>query len=121
MSGKGVQYICGKENAEYFCKTKNKKFTLYNLHTFAKTGKPLVGPSTPVKRERSSSSTKSKSQGLSRKQQDILELLKDDPVMRKTCIQKVMKEDGSDNDSSTGSSTKHKNCDIQDSQDPYDL
>ena len=43
--------LYGKENVGYLCKIKNKKFTLRNLDTFAKTKKPLAGLSTPVKRD----------------------------------------------------------------------
>ena len=57
----------------------------------------------------------------SQKQRDILELLKDDPVMRIAYIQKFMIDDGLDDDSSLRSSTKRKDCALQDSQEPYDL
>ena len=43
--------LYGKENVEYFCKTKTKKFTLHNLHTFKKKKEVDTGPSTPVKGE----------------------------------------------------------------------
>ena len=54
--------LCGQENVEHFCKTKTKKFTIHNLHLFKK--KASIEPSTPVKKEGSSSSSKSKTKGL---------------------------------------------------------
>ena len=41
--------LCGSENVEHYCRTKTKKFTLHNLHTFeVQVG---IGPSTPWKKE----------------------------------------------------------------------
>jgi len=76
--------LCGKENVEYFCQTNTKKFTLHNLQRFEKQTK--VEPSTPTKRVSSSSSTKSKAKGLSQKETDLLDYLKDDPNMRQTVL-----------------------------------
>ena len=85
----------------------------------------ITGPSPAVKRDSSSSSTKTQSKGLSQKEQDIVELLKDDPAMRQVFLQKIMdnKDDDDDDEptSSVGSSTKLGPCDYQDSQDPFDL
>jgi len=72
--------LCGKENVEYLCKTNTKKFTLHNLQRFKKQTK--IEPSMPTKKESSCSSTKSKAKGLSQKEWDLLEYLKDDPSMR---------------------------------------
>jgi len=54
--------LCDKENVEHFCKTNKKKFTLHNLHLFEKS---KLAPTTPTKKESSSSSTKTKAKGLS--------------------------------------------------------
>ena len=75
--------------------------------------------STPTKMEVSSSSTKSKSKGLTQKQRDILEVLKDDPAIRQIFLQKLLDNDDSDDISSSAeSATKPKIEDPQDSQDP---
>ena len=99
---------------------RTKKFTLHNLHTFeAKVG---IGPSTPQKKESPSTSTEARAQGLSQKEKDILEFLKDDPPMLQIFLQKILdKKDDSEDDevSSTASNTKPKNDIYQDSQDPY--
>jgi len=76
--------LCGKENVDYFCKNGKRKFTLHNLHLFEKS---KVAPATPskkeTKREKSSSSlTKTKARGLSQKEKDLLDYLKDDPSMK---------------------------------------
>jgi len=69
--------------------------------------------------EVSSSSTKSKSKGLTQKQRDILEVLNDDPTMRQIFLQKLLDNDDSDDISSSAeSATKPKIEDPQDSQDP---
>jgi len=41
--------------------------------------------------------------------------------MRTTCVQKLMVDDGLDEDSLVGSLTKPKDCDSHDSQDLFDL
>jgi len=110
---------------EYFCKTNTKKFTLHNLQRFEKQTK--IEPSTPTKRESSSSSTKSKAKGLSQKERDLLEYLKDDPNMRQIVLQKILDKKGDSDDdeivSSAASSSPPKPGDpcFQDSQDPYEL
>jgi len=113
--------LCCSENVEHYCRTKTKKFTLHNLHTFEIPVK--IGPSTPQKKESSSSSTKAKQKGLSQKEKEVLEYLKDDPAMRQIFLQKILdKADDSDDASSTASNPKNKIDDLyQDSQDPYDM
>jgi len=72
----------------------------------------------------SSSSTKSKARGLSQKERDLLEYLKDDPSMKQIVLQKILdKQANSDDDtvSSASSSAPPKPEDFQDSQDPYEL
>ena len=69
-----------------------------------------------------SSSTKSKSKGLTQKQRDILEVLKDDPAIRQIFLQNLHDNVVTDdNSSSAESTTKPRIEDLQDSQDPYDL
>jgi len=63
-----------------------KKFTLHYLQHFKKQSK--IALATPTKKESSSSSTKSKTKGLSKKELDLLEYLKDDPNMRQIVLQK---------------------------------
>jgi len=108
---------------EHYCRTKTKKFTLHNLHIFE--AKSSIGPSSPQKKESPSSSTKTKRKGLSQKEKEVLEYLKDDPPMRQIFLQKILdKADDSDADevSSTASNNDNKNNDMyQDSQDPYEL
>ena len=58
--------LCCKENVEYLCKT--KKFTLHNLHTIEKKKEVGTGPSTPIKRESLTTSTKARVKGLSQKE-----------------------------------------------------
>jgi len=102
---------------EYFCKTKTKKFTLHNLHTIEKKKKIAAGPSARAKRESPITSTKARVKGLSQKEREILELLKDDPNMRQIFVQKILdKTDDSDNEtvSSAASSSKPKQQDYQD-------
>ena len=113
--------LCSSENVEHYCRTKTKKFTLHNLHSFET--KSSIGPSTPQKKESSSSSTKAKRKGLSQKEKEVLEYLKDDPAMRQIFLQKILdKADDSDDASSTASNHKNKPDDLyQDSQDPYDM
>lgn len=121
--------LCSKENVEHFCRTRTKKFTLHNLHLL-EGPQPDVGPSTPVKKERSSSRD-SKFKGLSQKEKDLLEYLKDDPSMRQMVLQKILakQDDGSDGEtvSSAASSAPPKPfkpkawADYEDSQDPYDM
>ena len=91
------------------------------MHTFEIPIK--IGPSTPQKKESSSSSTKAKQKGLSQKEKEVLEYLKDDPAMRQIFLQKILdKADDSDDASSTASNPKNKIDDLyQDSQDPYDM
>jgi len=50
------------------------------LHTFD--AKARIGPLTPQKNESPTTSTKGHAKGLSQKEKDILEFLKDDPHMR---------------------------------------
>ena len=119
--------LCGKENVEYFCQTNKKKFTLHNLHLFEKS--KAIAPATPVKRETkeqsSSSSTKTKAKGLSQKERDLLEYLKDDPSMKQIVLQKILDKQGDSDDdetvSSAASSSPPKPEDFQDFQDPYEL
>ena len=117
--------LCGKENVEYFCKINAKKFTLHNLQHLEKESK--IAPATPTMKESSSSSTKSKAKGLSQKERDLLEYLKDDPNMRQIVLQKILDKKGDSYDdeivSSAASSSPPKpgNPCFQDSQDPYDL
>jgi len=118
--------LCSKENVAYFCKTGKRKFTLHNVHLFEKT---KVAPATPAqkytkKEHSSSSSTKPKNKGLSQKERDLLEYLKDDPGMKQIVLQKILdKQTNSDEDtvSSAASSSPPKPEDFQDSQDPYEL
>jgi len=78
-----------------------------------------------VKREKSSSSyTKTKAKGLSQKERDLLEYLRDDPSMKQIVLQKILDKQGDSNDetaSSAASSSPPKSEDLQDSQDPYEL
>jgi len=118
--------LCGKENVAYFCKTGKRKFTLHNVHLFEQT---KVAPATPAQKETkkehsSSSATKPKNKGLSQKERDLLEYLKDDPGMKQIVLQKILdKQTNSDEDtvSSAASSSPPKPEDFQESQDPYDL
>ena len=73
--------LCGKENVEFFYKTKTKKFTLHNLYTFDNKKAVAKRPSTPIKKESPLSLAKARSKGLTQKEQEILELFKDDPAM----------------------------------------
>jgi len=110
--------LCGKENVQYFWKTKTKKFTLHNLHTFEKKKEIATGPSTPAKRESPTTSTKARVKGSSQKEWEILELLKDDPIIRQIFLQKILdKTDDLDDEivSSASSSSKPKQQDYQDS------
>jgi len=115
-----------QRKCSYFCRTNKKKFTLHNLHLF-ETSK-AVAPATPIKREKneqsSSSSTKFKAKGLSQKEQDLLEYLKDDPSMKQIVQQKILDKQGYADDetvSSASSSSPPKPEEFQDSQDPYEL
>jgi len=118
--------LCGEENVEDFCRTNKKKFTLHNLYLFEKT---KIAPATPSKKEvkqekSSSSSTKPKAKGLSQKECDLLEYLKDDPAMKQIIFQKILdKQTNSDDEtvSLVASSSPPKLEDFQDSQDPYEL
>jgi len=74
--------LCCSENVEHYCWSKTKKFTLHNLHTCET--KTSIGPSTPQKKESPSSSTKAKRKGLSQKEKEVLEYLKDDPPCDKS-------------------------------------
>ena len=91
--------LCGKENVEYFCTTKTKIVTLQNIHSFDKKDIAL-GPSTLKKMEVSSSSTKSKSKGLTEKQRDILEVLKYEPAIKQIFLRKLLDIDVTDDNSS---------------------
>ena len=99
--------LCGSENVEHYCHTKIKKFTLHNLHTFeAQVG---IGPSTPRKKKESpSSSSRMKNKGLSQKEKDVLEFLKDDPRIRQIFLQKILNKanDSDEEVSSTASNNK---------------
>ena len=115
------QNSVAKENVEYFCRTKTKKFTLQNIYSFDKKG-TACGPSTGTKTKVSSSSTKSKSKGLTQKQRHILEVLKDDRAFRQIFLQNLLENDVTDdNSSSAESATKPRIEDLHDSQDRYDL
>jgi len=85
--------LCGKENAQYFCRTKTKNYTIQNIHTFDKITELASKPPTPTKMEVSSSSTKSKSKEVTKKQGDILQVLKGDPAMRQVFLQKLLDND----------------------------
>jgi len=125
MAGIKAQ-LCGKENVDYFCKNGKRKFTLHNMHLFVKS---KVAPTTPTKKEvkrekSSSSSTKTKAKGLSQKERDLLEYLKDDPSMKQIVLQKILDKQGDFDDdtiSSAASSSPPKPENLQDSQDPYEL
>ena len=104
--------LCSSENVEHYCRTKTKKFTLHNLHSFE--AKAHIGPSTPRKKESPSSSAKAKRKGLSQKEKEVLEYIKDDSPIRQIFLQKIVdKADDSDNDdvSSTASNNDNKNKD----------
>jgi len=109
---------------EYICKTNTKKFTLHNLQHFEKQSK--LAPATPTKKESSSSSTKFKTKGLSQKEKDLVEYLKDDPGTRQIVLQKILDKKGDSHDDETVSSAASSSprlgdpC-LQDSQDPYEL
>ena len=81
-------------------RTNEKKFTLHNLHLF-ETSK-AIALATPIKREKkeqsSSSSTKFKAKGLSQKERDLLEYLKDDPSMKQIVLQKILDKQGNSDD-----------------------
>jgi len=116
--------LCGKENVEHFCRTNTKKFALHNLQHFEKQSK--IAPATPTKKESSSSSTKSKTKGLSQKERDLLEYLKDYPNMRQIVLQKILDKKGDSDDDETISSAalsspKPGDHCLQGSQDPYEL
>ena len=117
--------LCGKENVEHFCKHGKRKFTLQNLANFYKSKAPLTPSKKEIKSEQSSSSsTKSKAKGLSQKERDLLEYLKDDPSMKQIVLQKILDKQGhsADDTASSASSSSPKNLeDFQDSQDPYEL
>ena len=71
-----------------------------------------------------SSSTKTKAKGLSQKEKDLLDYLKDDPDMKQIVLQKILNKQGDSDDetnSPAASSSPPKPEDVQDSQDPYDL
>ena len=108
--------LCGSENVEHYCRTKTKKFTLHNLHTFAFD----VGPSTPKKHD-SPASSKSKGKGLSQKEREVLEYLKDDPDIRQSILQKILDKASSDDEASSTASNVKQHDMYQDSQDPYDM
>ena len=116
----------GQENVEHFCKIKTKKFTLHKLHLFEK--KASIKPSTLVKKEGSSSLSKSKTNGLSQKERELLEYLKDDPSIRQIVHQKILDKQGDSDDETISSAAslsphqqKPRDPYYQHSQDPYDL
>ena len=117
--------LCGKENVEHFCKYGKRKFTLHNYHLFDKTQAPITPSKKESKHQKSSSSsTKTQARGLSQKERDLLEYLKDDPTMKQIVLQKILdKQTNKDDDtvSSASSSAPPKPEDFQDSQDPYEL
>ena len=92
---------------------------------FDKAKAPLTPSKKEVKTEQSSSSsTKSKAKGLSQKERDLLEYLKDDPNMKQIVLQKILDKQGHSDDetaSSASSSSPQKFEDFQDSQDPYEF
>ena len=104
---------------EHFCKHGKRKFTIHNLPMFDKAKAPLTPSKKEVKTEQSSSSsTKSKAKGLSQKERDLLEYLKDDPNMKQIILQKILdKQSNSDDEtaSSASSSSPQKFEDFQDS------
>uniref|UniRef100_A0A7C8Z3P8 Uncharacterized protein n=1 Tax=Opuntia streptacantha TaxID=393608 RepID=A0A7C8Z3P8_OPUST len=63
-----------------------------------------IEPSTPTKKESSSSSTKTKAKGFLQKERDLLEYLKDDPSMRQIVLQKILDKKGEFDDDETLSS-----------------
>ena len=66
----------------------------------------------------SSSSTKTKAKGLSQKERDLLDYLKDDPDMKQIVLQKILNKQGDSDDetvSSAASSSPPKPEDFQDS------
>jgi len=117
--------LCCKENVEHFCKTGKRKFTLHNYHLFDKTTAPLTPTKKEVKQDQSSSSSaKSKAKGLSQKERDLLEYLKDDPSMKQIVLQRILDKQGNAEEetaSSASSSSPPKPEDFQDSQDPYEF
>jgi len=87
--------LCGKENVTYFLSTSTKKYTLFNLAQIVTPPKqPALAPPTPTKME-TSSSTKgsSHSSGLTQRQKDLLEALKEELALHKAYLQKLMAED----------------------------
>jgi len=95
--------LCCKENVEYFCKTKTKKFTLHNLHTFEKKKEVATCPSTPIKKESPTTSAKARVKGLSQKEREILKLLKDEPSMRQIFLQKILNKTNDSDDETVNS------------------
>jgi len=84
-----------------------------------------LATSTLIKME-TSTSTKgsSHSHGLTQKQKDLLEALKDEPALQKAYLRKLMNDDNDsdDNDKAISSaSTTKPTCNLQDSQDPYEF
>jgi len=72
----------------------------------------------------SSSSTKTKAKGLSQKERDLLDYLKDDPDIKQIALQKILNKQRDFDDetvNSAASSSPPKPEDFQDSQDPYEL
>jgi len=59
--------MCQRKCGVFF-KIKTKKFMLHNLHTFDRKKEVATGPSTPVKRDCPTTSTKAKAKGLSQKE-----------------------------------------------------
>ena len=87
-----------------------------------------MAPVTPTKKDKKeksySSSSKTKTEGLSQKERDLLEYLKDDPGMKQIALQKILDKQGDSDDdtvSSVASSTPPKPEDPQDAQDPNEL
>jgi len=86
---------------------------LHNLHLFEKS---TIAPVTPSKKEKSpSSSSSTKAKGLSRKEKDLLEYLRDDPNMKQIVLQKILDKQGNSDDetvSSAASSSPPKPGDL---------
>uniref|UniRef100_A0A7C8YVC5 Uncharacterized protein n=2 Tax=Opuntia streptacantha TaxID=393608 RepID=A0A7C8YVC5_OPUST len=77
---------------------------LHNLHLFEKAKAPATPSNKDVKQEKSSSSsTKNKSRGLSQKERDLLEYLKDDPSMKQIVLQKILNKQINSDDETVSS------------------
>jgi len=99
---------------EYFGKTKTKKFTLHNLHPLEKKKEGATGPSIPIKRESPTPSTKARVKGLSQKEREILELLKDDPGIRHIFLLKILDKTNDSDDETVSSAASFTKPNPQD-------